>query len=105
LRAHQPTRRPGVRLARPQDQVRVMKRVRGRRRGVVGRALADPTTVVGAAVVLLVVAVAVFAAWVSPYGANQMNFSATLQGPSWQHWFGTDELGRDMLSRVIYGAR
>lgn len=82
-----------------------MKRVRGRRRGVVGRALADPTTVVGAAVVLLVVAVAVFAAWVSPYGANQMNFSATLQGPSWQHWFGTDELGRDMLSRVIYGAR
>ncbi len=82
-----------------------MKRVRWRRRGVVGRALADPTTVVGAAVVLLVVAVAVFAAWVSPYGANQMNFSATLQGPSWQHWFGTDELGRDMLSRVIYGAR
>lgn len=82
-----------------------MTRVRGRRRGVVGRALADPTTVVGAAVVLLVVVVAVFAAWVSPYGANQMNFSATLQGPSWQHWFGTDELGRDMLSRVIYGAR
>jgi len=76
-----------------------------RPRGVLGRALSDPTTVVGAMVVLLVVFLAIFAAWVSPYGVNQMNFSATLQGPSWQHWFGTDELGRDMLSRVIYGAR
>jgi len=76
-----------------------------RTRGVVGRALADPTTVVGGAVVVLVLFLAVFATWVSPYGANQMDFSATLQGPSWQHWFGTDELGRDLLSRVIHGAR
>lgn len=76
-----------------------------RTRGVVDRALADPTTVVGGAVVVLVLFLAVFATWVSPYGANQMDFSATLQGPSWQHWFGTDELGRDLLSRVIHGAR
>jgi peptide/nickel transport system permease protein len=84
---------------------RTIKAKRRRPLGVVRLALSDPTTVVGAAVVLLVVLLALFATWVSPYGVNQMDFAATLQGPSWQHWFGTDELGRDMLSRVIYGAR
>lgn len=53
----------------------------------------------------LVVVVALLADQVSPYGVNQMDFAATLQGPSGAHWLGTDELGRDLLARLIHGAR
>jgi len=76
-----------------------------RRPSPVVRALRDPAALVGGAVVLLVLVLAVFAEVIAPYGFNQMDFSATLQGPSAQHWFGTDELGRDLLSRLIHGAR
>lgn len=79
--------------------------VGSRRRSPVARALRDPAALVGGAVVLLVLVLAVFAEVITPYGFNQMDFSATLQGPSAQHWFGTDELGRDLLSRLIHGAR
>lgn len=75
------------------------------RRKLLRRALADPTTVVGGLVVLTVVVVALFAPVLSPYGPNQMDFLALLQGPSAEHWFGTDELGRDLLSRLMHGAR
>ena len=47
---------------------------------------------------------ALLAPWVSPYDPNSMQFDM-LQAPSWQHWLGTDDLGRDLLSRVIYGAQ
>ncbi len=43
--------------------------------------------------------------WVLPFDALTQDFTSTLQGPSSIHWFGTDELGRDILARVIYGAR
>ncbi|MBW7916335.1 MAG: ABC transporter permease [Trueperaceae bacterium] len=76
-----------------------------RRPSAVARALRDPAALVGGAVVFLVLVLAVFAEVIAPYGFNQMDFSATLQGPSAQHWFGTDELGRDLLSRLIHGAR
>lgn len=75
------------------------------RRGIVRRAAADPTTLIGAGVVTTVVAVALFAPLLSPYGMNEMNFLSILQGPSSEHWFGTDELGRDLLSRLMHGAR
>lgn len=45
------------------------------------------------------------ARWILPFDALTQDFGATLQGPSSVHWFGTDELGRDMLARVVYGAR
>ena len=47
----------------------------------------------------------VFADWLAPYGVNQINMMQRLQPPSWAHPFGTDNLGRDMLSRCLYGAR
>ena len=60
---------------------------------------------VGLAVVLLFVAVATFAPWLSPYDPLQTSWSAVRKAPSAAHWFGTDEIGRDVLSRVIWGAR
>lgn len=75
------------------------------RRGILRRAAADPTTVIGVGVAATVVAVALFAPLLSPYGMNEMNFLAILQGPSSEHWLGTDELGRDLLSRLMHGAR
>ena len=60
---------------------------------------------VGLAVVLFFVLVAVFADHVAPYAATATDWSAVRKAPSAAHWFGTDEIGRDVLSRVIFGAR
>ncbi|QEW02133.1 ABC transporter permease [Microbacterium lushaniae] len=65
---------------------------------------ANPVTVVSAAIIALVVLVAVLAPWTAPYGVNAIDVSAQLQPPSAAHWFGTDELGRDVLSRVMLAA-
>ncbi|WP_245233111.1 ABC transporter permease [Microbacterium sp. dk485] len=65
---------------------------------------ANPVTVVSAAIIAVVVLVAVLAPWIAPYGVNAIDVSAQLQPPSAAHWFGTDELGRDVLSRVMLAA-
>ena len=61
--------------------------------------------VVGLGIVAVLVLCAVLAPILAPYGPNEQNPRNRLQGPSAEHWFGTDELGRDILSRIIYGAR
>lgn len=61
--------------------------------------------VVGLFVVLAVVLMAVFAPWLAPFDPDGVNLRARMQPPSAQHWLGTDEVGRDILSRVIWGAR
>lgn len=57
------------------------------------------------AVLLAMAAIATFSPRVIPYGFNETNVANRLHGPSAAHWFGTDEFGRDVFSRVIYGAR
>jgi len=59
----------------------------------------------GAAVIVLWVLLAVFGQAISPYDANIVDVAARLQPPSWQHWMGTDQLGRDVATRVVLGAR
>jgi oligopeptide transport system permease protein len=61
--------------------------------------------ITGAIVILLVVLVAIFAPFITPYKYDQQIYSAVLQGPSWHHLLGTDVLGRDLFTRLIYGAR
>jgi peptide/nickel transport system permease protein len=64
----------------------------------------QPTTVFGIAIVVLLVICAIFAPLIAPQ--NPLQTSGDLyQHPSWKHLFGTDELGRDLFSRVVYGAR
>ena len=59
----------------------------------------------GFALALLLVILALGAPWLSPFDPTAQNLPARLAGPSAGHWMGTDELGRDILSRIIYGAR
>ena len=59
----------------------------------------------GAAVVVLLVVSGLFGPWLAPYDPLEQNLGESLQGPSREHWFGTDAFGRDILSRVLYGAR
>ena len=65
----------------------------------------NKAAVVGMSVVLLLVAVAIFAPLLAPYDPNQTNMKVRLKGPSAEHPLGTDNFGRDMLSRIIYGSR
>jgi len=59
----------------------------------------------GLGVVVLFVVVALAAPWLAPYDPLQTSWSAVRKAPSVAHWFGTDEIGRDVLSRVIWGTR
>ncbi len=59
----------------------------------------------GAVVVLLLILVAVFAEQIAPYDFNERNVVNRLQPPSAEHWLGTDQIGRDVLSRLIVGSR
>lgn len=63
--------------------------------------LANPVTVVSAVVLAVITIVAVTANWIAPYGVNDVDVPSALRPPSGAHWFGTDELGRDVLSRVL----
>ena len=64
-----------------------------------------PLGVVGAVIVLLLLFTGIFADVMAPYGLNETHAGDNLLGPTAQYWLGTDNLGRDLLSRVIYGAR
>ncbi|SEE37411.1 ABC transporter permease [Bradyrhizobium erythrophlei] len=61
--------------------------------------------VLGLAVIALFVLLAVFAPLIVPYDPIATSWSLVRKAPSMQHWFGTDELGRDVLARVVFGAR
>jgi peptide/nickel transport system permease protein len=59
----------------------------------------------GAVIVLVFVVLAVFAPWIAPYDPIETSWSAIRKGPSAEHWFGTDDIGRDVLARVVWGTR
>jgi peptide/nickel transport system permease protein len=69
------------------------------------RLLARPAAAAGIIVIAVFVGAAVLAPLIAPYDPIATNFAAVRKAPSAAHWFGTDEIGRDVLSRVIFGAR
>ncbi len=73
------------------------------RNRVLAKFLRNRSAVAGAVIVLLFVALAVFAPLVAPFDPNKTNFLALRQPPSALYWLGTDEIGRDILSRLIHG--
>ena len=66
---------------------------------------ASPLLIIAATAVILLVMLAVFAPLVAPYDPLDQSVLARFRGPSSEHWLGTDQFGRDLLSRVIYGLR
>jgi ABC-type dipeptide/oligopeptide/nickel transport system permease subunit len=80
-------------------------RARGAVRRWWGRFARNPGAVFGLAVFLAVLLMAVFAGALAPHDPLAQGVGQPLQGPSWAHWAGTDSFGRDILSRIIYGAR
>ena len=69
------------------------------------RLLRRPSAAIALAIIVAFIGVALFAPWISPYDPVATDFAAVRKAPSAAHWFGTDEIGRDVLSRVIFGAR
>ena len=79
---------------------------RARRRRILRRRfLRRPAAVGSLVVVVLVVFAALFARWVAPYSPSETDFDAILAAPSREHLLGTDDLGRDTFSRIVWGAR
>jgi peptide/nickel transport system permease protein len=70
-----------------------------------GRFASNPLGIAGLAIILLLVFVAIFVPWLAPYSPFEQNLRETLLAPNAQHLFGTDELGRDILSRILWGSR
>jgi len=64
-----------------------------------------PLGTVGAAIVLILLLVGIFAHWIAPYGYNDTWVGGRLDASSAEHWMGTDQSGRDLLSRIVYGAQ
>jgi len=60
---------------------------------------------VGLACLLLMILISILAPWIAPYSPTHINYDEVLMAPTWAHPFGTDDLGRDILSRVIWGGR
>ena len=65
----------------------------------------SPLTLVGLGIIVLVLATMALAGVLAPYDPNVVDLAQRLAAPSGAHWFGTDEVGRDLLSRILYGSR
>lgn len=66
-------------------------------------ALRSPSGLLGFIIIVALITLGILAPLIAPYEPNAADFGNLLQPPSWEHWFGTDDLGRDQLSRVLYG--
>src|SRR5882672_5344429 len=65
----------------------------------------QPLGTFGLVLVVIMAVAGLGAEWIAPYSPTANDFSAMTEPPSWAHWLGTDQFGRDLLSRIIFGAR
>src|SRR5438552_878596 len=65
----------------------------------------QPLGMIGLFIILVYVACALGARWISPFDPEAIDFGAMLTKPGGEHWFGTDQYGRDVFSRIVYGSR
>jgi peptide/nickel transport system permease protein len=75
------------------------------RRQRLGLLLRSPSFLIGAVILIFWIVMAIAGPFIAPYGSNDTDLLNTLTPPSGDHWFGTDQYGRDVLSRVIVGSR
>ncbi len=69
------------------------------------RLRADPLGLTGLVIIVVLIALTLFAPWLTPYDPNEIDVYHRLEPPSAEHWLGTDQLGRDVYSRLLYGGR
>jgi len=74
-------------------------------KGLIHRSFRNPVLLISSIMILLVVLSAILAPLITPYDPSEMNSKVRLSAPSVEHWFGTDQFGRDVFTRVIYGSR
>lgn len=79
--------------------------VRGLKQSALHRLLQNRGAAISIIFLVLLILIATFAPWLTPYSPNEIHSYAVLQPPSGHFWLGTDELGRDLLTRLMYGAR
>ncbi len=65
----------------------------------------QPFGAFGMAIVAIMAVTGLSAEWIAPYSPTANDFASMTEAPSWDHWLGTDQFGRDLLSRIIFGAR
>src|SRR5271169_3478524 len=65
----------------------------------------QPLGTFGMLIVVITAIAGLSADWIAPYSPTSNDFAAMTEAPSWAHWLGTDQFGRDLLSRIIFGAR
>lgn len=75
------------------------------RKSLIKRIFSTPSLVAGGIMLIILVGMAIFAPVISPHQPGDQNLYAILKPPSAEHWLGTDQLGRDLFSRLIYAAR
>lgn len=91
------TTTPSTSAAEARDSVPLWRRS-------IGRLLRMPVVVTGFVILAALVIAALFGEWIAPYGANDTNVANAFAPPGAEHWLGTDNLGRDILSRIILSA-
>lgn len=72
---------------------------------MIERLFKNKLAVIGGVFTFILILIAIFAPWIVPHDPSFQDYTKILNGPSATHWFGTDEIGRDLFSRVIYGSR
>ncbi len=65
----------------------------------------SPLTLIGGVIMIVMLLLMMVSPWIVPHDPNALDLTARLQAPSAQHWFGTDEVGRDLFSRVLVGSQ
>jgi len=65
----------------------------------------SPMSLFGLTLILLIISLAIFSPWIATHDPFHIDFGRAFKPPSAEHWFGTDDLGRDVFSRVVYGSR
>src|SRR5215831_9190621 len=81
--------------AQPNSYVRAVRRFAQQR----------PLGAIGAVIIIIMILAALLASVIAPFDPLTTDYAAMLQAPSWSHWFGTDSFGRDVFTRILYGAR
>ncbi|ULJ32461.1 ABC transporter permease [Klebsiella quasipneumoniae] len=82
-----------------------LQRAVARAVGFIGKMARNPLTAIGGGIIFMLLVVAIFAPLIAPYNPLVQDLNSALVAPNAQHWFGTDEFGRDIFSRLVYGSR